>query len=67
MSIMIVPSTALAPEFGKVTLARTRSVLPSVNSREEERTRRKSIAACEEASICAGVGFRSGFSRSGRM
>ena len=67
MSMRIVPSTAPSPELGKVTLERTRSALPSVNRREEERTRRKSIAISEEVSICSGVGFRSGFSSSGRM
>ena len=63
----MVPSTAPSPEFGKLTFERIRSALPSVNRREEERTRRKSIAISEEVSICSGVGFRSGFSRSGRM
>ena len=67
ISMRIVPSTAPSPELGKVTLERTRSALPSVNRREEERTRRKSIAISEEVSICSGVGFRSGFSSSGRM
>ena len=54
------PSTASEPEFGKVTFWLMSSALPSVNRREDERTRRKSIAICEEASICSGVRLQIG-------